>query len=196
MLVFRYEKAGLKELQEFFIWEFKIGDNIKYNLDIIFNLVEDYNTGKNYKKPISILCVSVIEAIMVDFIYRLYRGTKHFPEKLKDREDEIKDKLSNAIIKKKKNIDGSVMCFLKNFGFSEMIDIYRNLKLFGDDSMIYDNLSKMVLFRNRIHINNYHGNFEKDEINTFSEKRAQFIINAMEWIFQYFFENYQRKWYK
>ena len=48
MLIINKEKKELNSSLDSFIWDFKIGDNILYNLDIIYQLVVDYNNNKNY----------------------------------------------------------------------------------------------------------------------------------------------------
>jgi hypothetical protein len=55
-----------------FIWNFKHGDNILYNLEILQTLYETGVTAKNksrLNKPITITIISIIEAILVDFSY-------------------------------------------------------------------------------------------------------------------------------
>ena len=92
MLKISSGKEELKECLNSFIWTFKIGDNILYNLDVIFQLVDDHNKleGHNYAKPTSVLCVSIIEAILVDFLERLDSATRHFPSKLDAKRTDIK----------------------------------------------------------------------------------------------------------
>ncbi|MEA3450121.1 MAG: hypothetical protein U9Q85_04090 [Patescibacteria group bacterium] len=200
MLKISRTQQDLKNDLDLFIWDFKIGDNILYNLNIIFALVDDYNNEKKlYKKPISIMAVSVVEAIMVDFIYRLYSGTNHFPVILRPKEDEIKSKLKGETIRKKitdpegKEHEFSV---LKNFNFTPMIEVYEELELLGSNEGIYKFLIEMAYFRNRVHINNYFGNFEKDEIVTFSSERVQKTLDVMVWFFDYFKKYYSRPWKK
>jgi len=191
-------KDELKKELDFFVWDFKIGDNILYNTTVLYELVDDFNiNNKSYGKPISTISISIIEAIMVDFIYRLYSGTNHFPESLKDQEGEVKLKLRGETIKRKHiDLDGQEHEYLvlKNFNFSPMIQVYEELKLFGDNKIIYQSLEKLAFFRNRIHINNYFNNFEKDENETFSKKRVQITLNIMIWIFDYFKIHYPRPW--
>ena len=190
-------KEQLKKELNSFVWEFKISDNIEYNLDVLFNLIEDNDHAKDYKKPISLIAVSIIEAIMIDFLYRLYQGTSHFPQKLKDKETVIKSKLTQET-KKSKYVDSENreywVCSLKNFDFITMIKIYQDLKLLGDYKQNYEFLMNLAHFRNRIHIKNYFNNFEKDESNTFSESRVQKTIKAMVWFFGYFQTYYPRPW--
>lgn len=195
MLTIGSTQENLIESIDSFIWEFKIGDNIKYNLNIIYNLIEDYNKNRfNYKKPISILCVSVIEAILVDFLARLDMGTNHFPKKLNDARFEIKSKLS----KEKKEFPGIFLDKvyqyrkLRNFKYKDLIDFFEEFSILGPSIKTYKNLQKIGHFRNRVHINNYFGNFERDESKVFSEKRTQLTIDYMVKMFRYFKENYSR----
>lgn len=198
MIVLLNTKEELKDKLKLFIWDFKISDNIIYNLNVLFDLIDDYNnSNKDYKKPISIISVSIIEAILVDFLYRLYKGTKHFPCILKSRELIIKNKLEKETIRRNFiGIDDEehIYSVLKNFSFSSMIVVYKELSLIGDDEIIYEFLNQLSYFRNRVHINNYHNNFEKDENITFSEKRIQKTVNFMIFIFNYFNDNYSRPW--
>ena len=69
MLVINKTKRELKDQLGTFVWDFKISDNIEYNLNILFQLVEDHNTSplgewnipiRDFKKPISLLAISVI----------------------------------------------------------------------------------------------------------------------------------------
>lgn len=207
MLEISRTKEELKQKMNLFIWDFKIFDNIEYNLDILFDLIEDYNLScknldvptRNYKKPISLITISIIEGIMVDFLYRLYLSTNHFPDKLKDQENIIKSKLAQET-KKSKYVDSKNREYwiqsLKNFNFITMIEFYEELKLLGDIKKNYEFLTKLVHFRNRIHIKNYFNNFEKNESVTFSEIRVQKTLKAMVWFFEYFEKNYPRPWPK
>ena len=191
-------KEVFKDELNLFIWEFKIGDNILYNINVLYGLIEDYNNqNKVYGKPISLISASIVEAIMIDFIYRLYSGTSHFPESLRDKEGEIKSKLTGETTKRKYvDLNGQEHEYsaLKNFNFSPMIRIYKELKLLGDNEVIYKSLTKMAYFRNRIHINNYFNNFEKNENKTFSKDRVQTTLNILFWVINYFKENYKRPW--
>ena len=192
-------KNEIMEQLNSFIWEFKVSDNISYNLEILYKLIEDCNnnSSKIYYKLISITSVSVIEAIMIDFLYRLYSGTNHFPNSLVDKYYEIKNKLNNETIEikvKDSFLGDHVYVKLKNFNFTPMIRLYEKFNLFGNNKKIYKILFKLAYFRNRIHIQNYFNNFEKDESITFSKKRVQNSLNIMNWVIDYFEDNYKRPW--
>ncbi len=192
MLVFKEGINKEKKIIETFIWNYKIQDNIFYNLSVIEELVTDYNAGKaRYLKPISVLTISVVEALLVDLIYRLDMGTGHFPGKLNSERQKIKTYLDS-----KKTSPPIGRRELKNLNFSELIDTYQKLKLLGTGGSIYSILRQASSFRNRIHIQNHYKKFESDEMHVFTEVRAQNCIRILEFVVKYFSENYERPWSK
>ena len=57
-----------------FMWSFKKGDNIIYNLEIAWELYEAKSRStdkRKYNKPIIITLISIIECILDDFTYRI-----------------------------------------------------------------------------------------------------------------------------
>jgi len=198
MLEIKETKKELKGKLDCFIWDFKIGDNILYNLDILFELVDDYNNlERTYGKPVSVIAVSIMEAIMVDFIYRLYDATSHFPKSLSFKESEIKLRLKGETTKVPHTLPSGqevVHYKLKNFNFAPMVQVYKEFNLLGENVKIYRFLLASARLRNRLHITNYFNNFEKDENVTFSEKRVQNTLSALAWFFNYFATEYKRPW--
>jgi hypothetical protein len=196
MLKIDSDKEALNECLNSFIWTFKIGDNILYNLNIIFQLIEGHNKleKRDYAKPISILCVSIVEAVLVDFLERLESATKHFPSKLDSEKSEIKNHLNREKSNFQTTYEGRILKYkrLRNFGYSELIEFCEEFNILGSKSNTYKELKKLGLFRNRVHIRNYFGNFERNESSTFSEARTQKTIDYMETLFKYFKENYPR----
>lgn len=196
MLKITSDRTALETYLHSFNWTFKISDNILYNLDISFQLIDHHNNsnGCNYAKPISISCVSIIEAIFVDFLERLDSATHDFPVKLDSKRILIK----NALNEEKKEIqttyEGKVYKYkrLRNFGYEELIEFYEKFKILGSASDTYKSLQNLGRFRNRIHIRNYFENFERDESRTFSEDRTQQTIDYMVSTFKYFAKNYPR----
>ncbi len=196
MLKINLSKEQLNEYLNSFIWTFKIGDNIRYNIDVIFKLIDDHNKlGEcKYAKPISILCVSVIEAILVDFLERLDSATRHFPSKLDAKRTDIKNDLDTKKSDFQTIYKGQIYQYkrLQNFGYKELILFYKKFSILGSSSESYEALQNLGRFRNRVHIRNYFGNFERDEFRTFSESRAQRTIDSMEDIIKYFDKKYTR----
>ncbi len=196
MLTIAVPKENLVDKMNNFIWDFKMGDNILYNLEVIYGLINDHSKSKKYCKPISILAVSIAEAILVDFLYRLYEVTDHFPKNLKGIEQRIKEELRRETKIFEVVFEDKILKHrrLKNFGYSEIAKIIEKYRLIGPDNEKYEFLEKIGKFRNRIHINNYFGNYEKDESKVFSEIRTQKIIDFMLWLFDCFHLNYSRPW--
>ena len=196
MLTISSSKEELGEYKDSFIWTFKIGDNVLYNLGLVFQLVNDHNSleGRNYSKPISILCVSIIEAILVDFLERLDSATRHFPSKLDSKRTEIKNQLDGEKNDFETTYEGKVYKYkrLKNFGYKELIEFYEQYKILGPKLDTYARLQDLGRFRNRVHIRNYFGNFERNEYRTFSERRTQESIDYMVATFKYLNDKYPR----
>ena len=62
-----------------------------------------------------------------------------------------------------------------------LVGFLKKYKLLGDEKYpIYDDLEKVVFLRNRIHIFNYHNNFEEDERFVFSEERLRGVEKNLE----------------
>jgi hypothetical protein len=188
--------SDLNEYMKSFIWTFKISDNIIYNLNLIVRLVRDHNNlqGRDYNKPILILCVSVIEAMLVDFLERLDSATRHFPSKLSVDRENIKAELNRKQCDFQSIYEGQVYKYkrLQNFGYKDLIEFYEHFHLLGKSPLNYRVLQDLGRFRNRVHIRNYFSNFERDESQVFSERRTQAAINIMVSVFKYLSENYPR----
>lgn len=195
MLTLHKNKELLRDLLSTFVWTYKIGDNIIYNLDLVYRLVDDHNSlGRQYAKPIAILCVSVIEASLVDFLERLESATAHFPLKLATERELIKARLNQEqnILETVRNGQVRKHKRLKNIGYDQLISLCEELALLGRNSRNYSILRTLGRFRNRVHIRNYFDNFERDESRVFSEARAQSAINHMESVIEYLSLNYPR----
>jgi hypothetical protein len=199
MLEITKTNEELTEYIDSFIWDFKIRDNLLYNIEILFSLIKDHGGSKIYNKPISILTIAIIEAIMADFLYRLHGATNHFPSNAvisPEIKIKIKDRLKKETTKKEMVVNGEKHTYsrLNNFGFKTMIEIYTEYKLFGKNNEKYKLLMSLSRFRNRVHILNYFGNFEKDETRVFSTYRTQETLDVMIWMIKYFNKNYARPW--
>ncbi len=194
MITIKATKNELIEQINSFIWAYKVGDNIIYNLGVIFNLVEDNSAQKNYNKPISILCVSVVEAVLADFMERLLRGTNQFPKKLADKKVLIKERLRRETKLHQAIFLDEVYQYtrLKNFGFEDLIAISEEFQIMGKDDEIYRKLKLMGRYRNRVHILNYFGNFERNESTAFNSRRTQEVVDYMQSILSYMASNYPR----
>jgi hypothetical protein len=150
-----------------FIRNFKLGDNINHNLSVLALLYHYYNgadeNGKRLLcKPIIILLVSIIEAVLHDFHSRIriltYEGVANLPSEiiLYVRSKTMKDELEKYIASARKH------------------DLFAS-----KDAAFYDLLDELRRLRNRVHIQNIN-NFEPDDFNAFNNVRKAKAEQALE----------------
>jgi len=142
-----------------FIGDFKLGDNINYNLKSLSKLYTYYaketQADRGYlRKPIILILVSVTEAVLHDFHGRIREFTWEGV----------------------KNIPGSVMTYIQELTkidkFEQYIDSARKHDFFDvKDTVFYDDMHELRRLRNRIHIQNEKRDFEREEYNAFTERR-------------------------
>lgn len=141
-----------------FIGDFKIGDNINYNLAVLKALYDCQKIKCSPNpdllcKPITITITSIIEALLHDLIYRIQQytqeGVKAVATKvLSDVRSKKLDKLETYIAAMKKH------------------DL---LAASGTD--LYEKLNELRTARNRIHIQNVKQQLDRDEENVFTQDR-------------------------
>lgn len=163
-----------------FNWNFKVGDNIKHNIEEVFFLYkikdECCKTTKEKQfinKHISIILVGVIEAILYDFVVRLSEATNHFPLTIDNATRSlIKKYISEQKVPYEFPKSKTRVLRVNNYSLFQIIKILKKFDLLeSKSSPIYDTLEQATFFRNRIHIYNWHNNFEIDEKYVFTEKR-------------------------
>lgn len=141
-----------------FIANFKVGDNILYNLSVLEALYNAKISLPSHKseilnKPIVVTIVSVCEAVIYDFIYRAKNFTK---EGVVGLSDECLFALRNE----------------KTSNMEKRIKLIKKLNLLqARDESYYDRLVKLSRLRNRIHIQNEWNNLEPDEAHAFTKDR-------------------------
>jgi hypothetical protein len=141
-----------------FIGNFKIGDNIHYNLDVLRALYSSralLPVGQKsfLEKPITVILVSICEALIYDFIGR---------SKLFIREGI--DGLSGEDLEKLRNRN--------SYNMDKKIKLIEELDLLqASEPRVYEYLRKLVSLRNRIHIQNENQNLEIDERDAFTLPR-------------------------
>jgi len=142
-----------------FIWSFKTGDNIVYNLNILAVLYEQYralstNQSKQHLliKPILVINVGIAEALLYDFLHRVKGGV---------REGVLS--LSREVISA---IRG------KQFDkFEHYIAQAKKHDLFEARSTnFYGTMDLLRIKRNRVHIQNSNGYSPINEKDAFLEK--------------------------
>jgi hypothetical protein len=143
-----------------FIADFKLGDNIVYNLKVLSVLYDAMNqagASKKYLfyKPITLLNVSIFEALMHDFIFRM----KHFT--VEGVAGIAEATLMHFRIKKLDKLE----LFIKHFE--------KNGILNDKEFEIYKKLDELRKLRNRIHIQNDKHELERDDRKAFNKERMK-----------------------
>ena len=141
-----------------FIGNFKIGDNIHYNLEVLKTLYacrEDLQpTQRRFlDKPITVTLVSICEALIYDLIDR----SKFFTQ-------EGVIGLSEASLERLRKA--------KAWNLDKKLSLVKELDLLKAESAdVYVQLEDLAKLRNRIHIQNEKKNFEADEAKAFTCSR-------------------------
>jgi hypothetical protein len=162
-------------VQAKFVRHFKIGDNINSNLETLRLLYEvaDAN-AKNailLRKPITIILVSIAEAMLYDFIGRI-QSIEHVNTLPAATVGEVKTK--------------------KYTKLTHFIAGARKHNLLSADQDFYDQLDVLADLRNRIHIQDAKKSVERDERAAFSAKRQREAEEVVEYIAKYFAEDHPR----
>lgn len=161
-----------------FIGDFKLGDNVVFNLSILKSLykyrVEGNPAQKRYlQKPITLLNISIIEALLYDFHFRIKSFTREgvgLPQKMIDA------------------IRGKQIVEFEKYIASARKNDFFDLK----DTVFYDKLDELRKLRNRVHIQNTKNHFEKDDSQAFSEARMLLSEQALEQVIKTLAEKHPR----
>ena len=150
-----------------FIGDFKLGDNIVHNLAILRELYATQSSGPAttanlLRKPIIVWIGTIAEAILYDlYVVKISKFTSEgVPNIPSDVLEEIRDKTIDE--------------------FAKYIDNARSKKLVGEEPQIYNNLDELRRLRNRVHIQNTKGHFERDDGNTFTDARQRAAERTLE----------------
>lgn len=155
--------------------DFKAGDNTGYNSELLSNLVEANENGK-FNKPILLQAASLIEVAAVQIFYRAQNyNLEGVPNASEADRQEIEDK----------QIDK----------FAVVIDNprkYHNLDGMGAD--IYDDLHKLLKYRNKIHIQSDVNvpNVQPDEDRVFTNANTRWAVDLNWRVLSHLAEHYSR----
>jgi hypothetical protein len=150
-----------------FICIFKIGDNINHNLQVLKLLYDYYKDGTEHQKrllckPIILILVSIVEAILHDFHARIKNLTG----------EGVKNLAVSTII----YIRGKRHDVLEKYIISA-----RKHDLFDtNNAEFYDQMDELRKLRNRIHIQNEKDDYEQDEHRAFNEQRKILAEKVLE----------------
>lgn len=154
-------------IQSSFIGNFKLGDNINHNLRCVCFLYDSYGVctpeqKSLLRKPITVLLVSVLEAVLYDFHERIQKNTYEGVQ----------------------NVAAAITDYIRGKKVDELeklIASARKHDLFIQASTdFYERLDELRKLRNRVHIQNSKNHFEPDDQNAFSERRMKLAERALE----------------
>lgn len=140
----RAERVGF-EVPSSFIGEFKSGDNIVYNLDILEALYAAYDSAPRTRrdllvKPIVFQIAAVVEAVLVDLALRILLHTREGVGSLP----------SSTLAAVREKVERSH----DHLAFRRVITIFADADLFDEDPAFYARLVELSQLRNRVHISN------------------------------------------
>lgn len=162
-----------------FMGNFKLGDNICFNLAILKTLYDLRATGnplqrRHLQKPIIVMNVSIIEAVLYDLHLR------------------VKTFTSEGVA----NLQATVIQYIRGKKIDELERYIASAKkhdLFDQsESGFYDGLDDLRKIRNRLHIQNTRKHFEPDDVTAFSEARLTLSEQALEHVMRTMARKYSR----
>jgi len=142
-----------KAITDTFMWSFKKGDNIIYNLEIVwelYNAKAKSNDKEKYNKPIVVILVAIIECILDDFTYRI-----------KGHVSDTVPNISQADIGKFRT--------RKYDKLEHYIAASNKFNLFDQPKNFYGLMDELRKARNRVHIQNSRNQLAADEYNVFTD---------------------------
>ena len=187
-----------------FVWDFKIGDNLVYNYEVLLALyagMDMYEAEgldpKCFHKPLTITLVSIIEVILADFLDRIDGATDDLPKNVDHKaialfKKEIKQNKKAA----KREHEGEEYIFMKRkmYHYGDLVKLFEKYEFFGGkEDPLYAKLREFGDWRNRIHIENYHNNLARDERNVFTESRLDELEEILEVLFTKMKTDYKRR---
>jgi len=147
-----------------FMWSFKKGDNIIYNLEVVWELYEAKARSadkRKYNKPITVILASIIECILDDFTYRI-RG-------------HVNDTVPNM-----SQTDIDMFRTRKYDKLEHYIAASKRFNLFNQPAGFYDAMDELRKARNRIHIQNSKNQLSADECTVFTDALLAKAQHALE----------------
>lgn len=149
----------MQTIDSHFIGNFKDGDNICYNLEVInalYTAYRDTQTDNEYfRKPIILFLVAIVEAALDDLFYKIRKYTNEGVPNIPN--DQILQIRSNPSFYRK---------------FEAQIRFIRRNDLFElGETNFYSVLDDLRKIRNRLHIQNNYRDSPFDERHVFTESR-------------------------
>ena len=161
-----------------FFGDFKLGDNVQYNLEVLRGLysaqAQAGDSGRFFRKPITILLASIAEALLYDLFWRMKHHTR----------EGVPNVIDDVLVEERERTRDK---------FKTLIDGAKKHHLFADEGDgIYDRLDRLREVRNRIHIQNSNAKLERDELDVYTEERQKEAERAVEGVLRQMAIKHQR----
>lgn len=174
----------MRTINSHFIGNFKDGDNICYNLEVLSKLYEAYQLNEErspfLRKPMIVFIVSILEAALDDLFYKIrgytIEGVPNLPPGVVD-----KVRVNKSGYRKFK---GQIQ-FAKTHDFFD-----------ARETNFYIVLNELREIRNRMHIQNNYRNTPYSEKLVFTEKRLIQSEKVCEYTLSKMSEKFPRSLYK
>jgi hypothetical protein len=162
-----------------FIGDFKLGDNINHNLNILrvlyaFQISGTSSQAELLRKPIIVTIGSIAEAILYDLY--MVKIKKFTQEGVPTFSTDLLDELRAMTIDE----------------FAKYISNARSMRILGQGDDLYDSLDELRKLRNRVHIQNSKRHFEADDADAFNSTRQLQAEATLEALIHYMSTNHLR----
>lgn len=162
-----------------FIGDFKLGDNIAYNLEVLavlYRLFEEADPREKRLlcKPITALLVTINEAILHDLHFRIVSLTR---EGVRGVTTRVLERIRGKKLDK----------FAHYIASAKKHDL-----LHAADDQFYADLDELRRLRNRLHIQNYGDSFARDDIDAFTLERKVLAERTLEMTMRAMAQHYAR----
>jgi len=150
-----------------FFSNYKMGDNICFNLQVLDALYQ--NNDVVLVKPKIVIQVSLIEACLHDFIYRIRTQTTEFKFLDASIRAQIRGHSDNKVYK-----------------LDKMIKRCREQLIMQQNNAFWDVFNELRILRNRTHIQNQYNNWPPDERDGFTivnlKKAEKSVYDFFKWM--------------
>lgn len=156
-----------------FFSDFKMGDNIRYNLSVLEALYQ--NEDVVLVKPKIVIQVSLIEACLYDLIYQIRTHTIEFQHLDESIRKEIRE------LPKK-----------KIYSLEDKIKLCKEKLIMQQNDYFWDTFDELRKLRNRTHIQNKYNNWPPDEKDGFTKENLNKAETAVDAFFTWMKCEYPR----
>ncbi|QRM38745.1 hypothetical protein F3X89_13370 [Rhizobium rhizogenes] len=163
----------MAEIPSNFIGDFKVGDNLVYNADVLRSVCE-HNGDGSLNKLVVVQVGSILEAALGQIIYRAQNFNR--------------EGVPNIAEADRQEIEGKKVDKLNN-----IIDVMRKYELLNAlGGSIYDELHMLRKFRNKVHIQDDNADVPRDEEMAFTASRCAWSLDLCTTVLAFLSQQFPR----